>query len=364
MPQPPDLVRCPNPACPSTASAKQSVFVRHSFLTTRSGRKQRWRCKTCGRTFTRRSCTPYHRLRSTPTVFDLALTMSMEGSSKASITRTLGISRSTIGRWIERAASCARAFSDTVIQEVDAYEVQADELRGFAPKVEDRSWVWSAIEVWSRLWLSRRIGTRAQHNCLALMRDARARCRTIKARVLISTDGYRAYAKAVRRAWGPTCVHGVSVKVFRGGSIVRVHHRIATGHPWQLEEALERSEDSDDLNTAYIERLDLFIRRSLACLHRRTSSVLQARRSLIEMVDLLRCYYNFIRPHGALKFGREVRTPAQQAGLVTKRLTFRDIFLAFTPGRRVGWIQSERGRREWESVSMPTTVNGQVTCTA
>ena len=45
---------------------------------------------------------------------------------------------------------------------------------------------------------------------------------------------------------------------------------------------------------------------------------------------MLRCYYNFVRPHGALKFGREIRTPAMQAGLTTRRLTFGDIFLATT----------------------------------
>jgi len=30
----------------------------------------------------------------------------------------------------------------------------------------------------------------------------------------------------------------------------------------------------------------------------------------------------------ALRFGREVRTPAMQAGLVARRLTFRDVFSA------------------------------------
>ena len=43
---------------------------------------------------------------------------------------------------------------------------------------------------------------------------------------------------------------------------------------------------------------------------------------------MFRCYYNFIRPHRALKFGPEIRTPAMQAGLATKRLSFRDIFVA------------------------------------
>ncbi len=36
--------------------------------------------------------------------------------------------------------------------------------------------------------------------------------------------------------------------------------------------------------------------------------------------------YNFVRPHRALKFGREVRTPAMQAGLTKKRRTFREVF--------------------------------------
>ena len=33
-----------------------------------------------------------------------------------------------------------------------------------------------------------------------------------------------------------------------------------------------------------------------------------------------------MRPHRALKFGREVRTPAIQAGLTKWRLTFREVF--------------------------------------
>ena len=51
---------------------------------------------------------------------------------------------------------------------------------------------------------------------------------------------------------------------------------------------------------------------------------------LDEHMELLRCYYNFVRPQVALKFGREIRTPAMQAGLTTRRLTFRDIFFATT----------------------------------
>ena len=84
------------------------------------------------------------------------------------------------------------------------------------------------------------------------------------------------------------------------------------------------------MNTSFIERLNLTIRQSSAYLSRRTLSHARSTERLDEHLELLRCYYNFVRPHGALKFGREIRTPAMQAGLTIRRLTFRDIFLATT----------------------------------
>jgi hypothetical protein len=45
-------------------------------------------------------------------------------------------------------------------------------------------------------------------------------------------------------------------------------------------------------------------------------------------LKLFRCYYNFIRPRRALKFGREVRTPAMPGGLTRRHLMFREIFEA------------------------------------
>ena len=47
---------------------------------------------------------------------------------------------------------------------------------------------------------------------------------------------------------------------------------------------------------------------------------------LEDHIELFRCFYNFIRPHRALKFGREFRTPAWQAGLTNRALTLREVF--------------------------------------
>ena len=100
------------------------------------------------------------------------------------------------------------------------------------------------------------------------------------------------------------------------------------GAAWRLEEALRNSEDSSKLNTSFIERLNLTIRQGSAYLCRRTICHARWQERLEDHLELLRCHYNFVRPHRALKFGREVKTPAMQAGLTTRRLTLREIFLS------------------------------------
>ncbi len=100
------------------------------------------------------------------------------------------------------------------------------------------------------------------------------------------------------------------------------------GAAWRLEQALCDSEDSSKLNTSFIERLNLTIRQGSAYLFRRTICHARWEERLEDHLELLRCYYNFVRPHRALKFGPEIRTPAMQAGLLSKRLSFRELFVA------------------------------------
>jgi hypothetical protein len=143
--------------------------------------------------------------------------------------------------------------------------------------------------------------------------------------LLIVTDGFDFYEKVVRRIFAPACLYG-KVLTRRNDRIVKVERRALIGAPWRFEEALNNSEDSSTLNTSFIERLNLTIRQSSSYLGRRTLCHARSKQGLEEHLELLRCYYNFIRPHRALKFGRETRTPAKQAGLTSRRLTFRDIF--------------------------------------
>ena len=108
---------------------------------------------------------------------------------------------------------------------------------------------------------------------------------------------------------------------------MKVERRAVHGAAWRFKEALKHSEDSPTLNTSFIERLNLTIRQSSAYLARRTLSHARSKEKLEDHLELVRCHYNFVRPHRALRFGRETRTPAMQAGLVKRRLTLREIFV-------------------------------------
>ena len=189
--------------------------------------------------------------------------------------------------------------------------------------------VFVTIEVWSRLWPSTVTGRRSYRNTHALFRDLSKRMNFGRL-PLIVTDGFEFYQKVIRRFFGPACLYGQVLKTRRNDRIIKVERRALHGAAWRFEDALNNSEDSSTLNTAFIERLNLAIRQSSAYLSRRTLSHARSTERLDEHLELLRCYYTFVRPHGALKFGREIRTPAMQAGLTTRRLTFRDIFFLAT----------------------------------
>ena len=115
---------------------------------------------------------------------------------------------------------------------------------------------------------------------------------------LIATDGFELYEKVVRRVFGPACLYGQVIKTRRNDRVVRVERRIRIGAAWRWEQAWRDSEDSAKLNTSFIERLNLTIRQGSAYLSRRTLCYARRRERLEAHLELLRCYYNFVRPHG------------------------------------------------------------------
>ena len=323
--------RCLNPACTFHGKVGSGNIVRHGFYTTRSGKRRRYRCVRCAKTFSSTKGTPYYRLQHRRATFDTVVALRVEGVSISAVARVEGIAWNTVARWLEKAADACRRFNSGRISGFGVEELQADEIRSFAGSKDRSTWIFAAIEVGSRLWPSTVVGRRSYRNTLALVRDVADRM-DFQGLPLIVTDGFDFYEKVVRRVFGPAVLYAQVLKTRSNDRIVKVERRELLGARWRFEEALKNSEDSSTLNTSFIERLNLTIRQSLAYLARRTLSHARSKEKLEEQLELVRCYYNFARPHGALKFGREIRTPAMQAGLATRRVTLREIFVcAQTP---------------------------------
>jgi IS1 family transposase len=189
---------------------------------------------------------------------------------------------------------------------------------------EQAIWVFVVIDVWSRLWPSSVVGKRSYHNTRDLFRDLSDRM-NLEAAPLITTDGFKFYEGVIGRVFGPACVYGQVIKMRRNDRVVKVERRTVIG-TGRLQQALQESEDSVKLNTSFVERLNLTIRQGSSYLGRRTICQARWKEHLEDHLELLRCHYNFVRRHLALKFGREVKTPAWQAGLTNRTLTLREIF--------------------------------------
>ncbi len=94
------------------------------------------------------------------------------------------------------------------------------------------------------------------------------------------------------------------------------------------------------LSTAFVERVNLTIRQSVAGLIRRTWSTAQQTPRLLEHLQWWRAYYHFVRTHESLREALAVprersgkrtaqryrqRTPAMAAGLTSRRWTVREL---------------------------------------
>ena len=168
---------------------------------------------------------------------------------------------------------------------------------------------------------------RASRNATAVLNDVILRGRVVGV-PLIATEGFEYDVGVSARLVGSACVSGHVLKTRRNDRVVRVERRRRIGTAGRLKAALWESEDSETLHTAFVERLTLTIRQGSAYVRRRSPCHARGADQLHGHVDLLRCSYNFIRPHRALQFGRETRTPAMHAGLVNAPMNGSDIFTA------------------------------------
>jgi len=212
-------LNCPYPNCTPSKEGTARAIIRYGFYKTRCGKRRRYQCQACGKTFCSTTGTAYHRLQHRRVTFDEVAALSVEDLSKSAIARVKRVAWNTEHRWLERAAIWCRRFNDRRMRRLSLVELQADEIQTIVGGREQPIWIFVVLDVWSWLWASVVVGKRSYRNTLDLFRNLSQRMNP-EVVALITTDGFQFYEKVIGRIFGPACVYDQVIKTRRNDRVV------------------------------------------------------------------------------------------------------------------------------------------------
>jgi len=351
-----------------------------------------WRqlhCTSCEGYFLETHGTIFHGKRVSVDLIVHVIGCLAEGLGIRGTARVFEVDPNTVLGWLVEAAEQLRAFSQHFLHDVRVTQVQLDELYALLRAVKDgevseaealarlsRSphWVWTAIDPVTKLLLTIDIGDRtlamAQRVVHQVVQVLAPGCVP-----LFLTDGFKEYTTALlthygqwvqpprRQAQGPApkprwmplpqLLYAQVVKTVRRRRLVRVRHRVVFGTLEAVQQVLAAC--GWQINTAFIERVNLSIRQHVAAVGRRVSTLCKGEDGLRQQLALYHTYYNFCLPHvslrqalpqpeptrgtGSAKMWRPC-TPAMAAGLTDHVWTLREVLLFRVPP----WPQPAGGR--------------------
>ena len=126
---------CPNEGCLDYRKLQNRQQQNlNKFGKTRKG-VQRYRCQTCGRTFTETSGTIFYRKRTPEHEILETLALLAEGSRISSLTRVKGFKEDTILVWLRQAAQQAEALEEVLLKD---FQIQRGQLDGLWAYVQNK----------------------------------------------------------------------------------------------------------------------------------------------------------------------------------------------------------------------------------
>ncbi len=289
--------------------------------------KGKFKCKSCGKIYNERTKTLFANKKTNKTIIVLCITLFTLGVPMAVISCATLIREDTLARWMREASKYCKNLHDKHIRNINAETIQFDELWSFSEKKANQMWVWSAIEGKTKLLIDFIVAPRESKYARVIVSKVAARLANLK--VLITTDGYKPYIKAIAEFY-PQAIYAQVVKKRKKGRVVEVLKKAISDHTIGLIEFNIRLLNIGwTINTAFIERLNLTMRRLVSCLARKTNSYSKNGEVFEGNVYMFAVYYNFIRPHSSLKIksGDKTinRTPAMAAYVSNRMLSWYDV---------------------------------------
>jgi IS1 family transposase len=342
-----------------------------------------WRqlyCTRCEGYFQETHGTPFHGTRVAPEKLVWAVGALAEGLGIRAVARVFEVDPNTVLQWLVEVADHAAAFTQYFLHDVRVTQVQLDELFTLLSAVKTGEvsegeaitrlsraphWVWAAIDPVTKLLLTIEVGDRtlamAQRVIHQVVQVLAPDCVP-----LFLTDGLKEYAMALlthfgswvqparQRAAGPTpkprwmpipaLRYAQVVKTTRRRRLVNVRHRVVFGTLAAVQQVL--ATQGWQINTAFIERINLSIRAHVAAVGRRVTTLCKGEDGLRQQVALYHLYYNFCLPHASLRVPLpqplptngtgsakqwQPRTPAMAAGRTDHVWTLREVLLFRVP---------------------------------
>src|SRR5881275_3335448 len=297
-----------------------------------------WRqlyCTACDSSFQETHGTPLQGKRVAPEKLVWAVGALAEGLGIRAVARVFEVDPNTVLAWLVEVAEHAAAFTQYFLHDVRVTQVQLDELFALLSAVKDGAvseadaierlermsqWVWVAMDPESKLLLAIDVGDRTlamaqrfvHHVVQLLAPDCAPR---------FLTDGFRAYMTALLTHYGswvqpprrqdkgpapkprwmpmPQLLYAQVVKTVRRRRLVRVRHRVVFGTLEAVQQVLAAC--GWQINTAFIERVNLTIRQHVAAVGRRVMTLCKGEEGLHQQLALYHMYYNFCLPHASVR---------------------------------------------------------------
>src|SRR5262252_8837983 len=273
----------------------------------RGGPWRQLHCSSCGGYFQETHGTPLHGTHVAPEKLMWAVGALCEGLGIRAVARVFEVAPNTVLAWLVEVADHATAFSRYFLHDVRVTQVQLDELFALLSAVQAGEvseaeaitrlsraphWVWAAIDPVTKLLLTVDIGDRTLAMAQRVVHQV-AQVLAPDCAPLFLTDGFREYTTALlthygqwvhpprQRAQGPApkprwmplpgLLYAQVIKTVRRQRLVRVSHRVVFGTLEAVQEVLAAC--GWQINTAFIERLNLSFRQHVAAVGRRVTTL-------------------------------------------------------------------------------------------
>jgi hypothetical protein len=311
----------------------------------------RWRqlpCMACRTYFLETHGTPLPGTHVAPELVVWAVGALAGGLGIRAVARVFEADPNTVLQWLVEAAAHLTVFSQDFLHDVRVTQVQLDELFALlsavkAGAVSDAEaiqrlsrvphWVWGAMDPVTKRRLTIDVGDRTLAMAQCVVHQV-APVLAPDCAPLFLTDGVKESTTALlthyghwvqrprRQAPGPTptprwmprpeLLYAQVVKTYRRRRLVRSRPRVIFGTLEAVQQML--ASRGWQINTAFIERLNLTIRQHVAAVGRRVMTLCKGEGGLRQQLTLYHTYDNFCLPQARLRLPLPQPLPTNGSG--------------------------------------------------